>query len=640
MATPQEELLTKSVRKDEMQARTANGGGVFRFYFAPGILSSPLLSLPIDPPPYWTPSRDRVLLQAYRRCGLWASAVNIAVTHISSMGYEVSGDIALRVRQAREMLGRDWAGLMMRLTRDYVTFDNGGFMQIVRATSGYGSKVLGYMYLPGARCVRTGDPDYPVVYMDEIGRLHELRSHEVVAFSDMPEDDLFGVGLCATSRAYDAIYEHLSVRQFFKEKATGRRPLALDFLTGISQEAVDDTIAGAKIDAAAMGMQAYMGTALTANANNVPLNHVRIPLADLPAGFDQGKHTELVEIEFAAALGIDPTDLNPQLIGNRQLGAGAQAQVLDDKTTSKGLVSLRQQLLAFFNDTEQWHPLPNSVTFAFSEKDLKDQQAQAAIASTRAATRAAQIASGEISAQEARQLAVDEGDLPTSFIAVDQTPDESLTDEDKASGDLLPDPTGPVVPLLPAPIVPATKEFDALAIESLKAYATNLATLTMPTTRKTTNTAHWQAVTKAFGELGSIWTVAARQNAPQDSGELGRSIRYAVTNKDTAAVTLKLYAGNKARPEVAIRAVLFGRKGFAAKKEGGMLRFQIGGKTIYTRSVRGAVANDWLGRSLDQIGPQLKAFSKQFINPTVDTIEVEDIAGATIHTSAEPAPKR
>lgn len=919
MATPQDDLINKSARKEEIQARANQGGGVFRFYFAPGILSSPLLSLPIDPPGYWSPSRDRTLLQAYRRCGLWASAVNIAVTRLSSTGYEVKGGVPLRVREARKMLGRDYVGLMQRLTRDYVTYDNGAFMQIVHATSGYGSKVMGFMYLPGSRCVRTGDPDRPVVYMDEIGYLHELRAHEVVAFSDMPDEDLLGVGLCATSRAYDAIYEHLSVRQFFKEKATGRRPLALDFITGISQEAVDDTIAGAKLDASAQGMQAYMGTALTANANNVPLNHVRIPLADLPAGFDQQKHTELVQVEFAAALGIDPSDLNPALIGNRQLGAGTQSQVLDDKQDSKGLVSLRQQLLGFWNDTEQWSALPNSVTFAFSENDIRDQQAQAALAQTRASTRASQILSGEITPLEARQLAVDDGDLPASFVTVDQTSEESLTDEDKAAEDSstdeagnpvqrlsvsqatalipselrTPTPTtgGPVtqaaqpgqpapaesvsttalngaqvsslvdviqsvsagtlppetafeilrnafpfisivslqkmidsaktnviptsvVGAQPAPVV-ATKELhtgamvalmptldtadqiikavsgvdwpqgttltapdelhctlaylgqaadiapdeqtrmiaaakqlseteleavrfngvarfngsdtdgDAIvillaaptindmaaiarkqignesshpflahmtlayipkdaptptvpppfesiqmpaiaivfadesirfelgdtedemrygtpadaAIAALKAYATTLATVTMPTTRQRTNAAHWQAVTKGFDDLGRVWTIAARQNAPQDSGDMARSIRYAVTNKDTAAVTLKLYAGNKQRPEVAIRSVLFGRKGFAAKKEGGMLRFQIGDKTIYTRAVRGAAANDWLGRSLDQIGPQLKAFSKQFVDPTVKPIEVEDIAGAVIHETAEDAPK-
>lgn len=811
MATPQDELISKSVRKEEMQLRTANGG-VFRFYFAPGTLSSPLISLPIDPPGYWTPARDRTLLQAYRRCGLWASAVNIAVTRIASLGYEVSGDVPLRVREARKMLGRDWVGLMQRLTRDYVTYDNGGFMQIVRATAGYGSKVKGFLYLPGSRCIRTGNPEIPVVYMDEIGKLHELKAHQVVAFSDMPDEDMLGVGLCATSRAYDAIYEHLSVRQFFKEKATGRRPLALDFITGISQDDVDDTIAGAKQDASAQGMQAYMGVALTANANNVPLNHVRIPLADLPSGFDQQKHTELVEIEFAAALGIDPSDINPRITASHALADGTRAQVLDDKQNAKGVVSLKQQLIGFFNDVEQWHPLPNSVTFAWSENDLRDQAAKADIASTRAATRSTQVATGEITAQEARQLAVDDGDLPASFVAVDQTSEESLTDEDKAEVGPGPGITplpAQAVPRLPAPIA-ATKELhtgamvalmptldtaeqiisavsgadwpqgttlttpdelhctlaylgqaadispdeqsrmiavakqlaqtdleavkfngvarfngsdadgDAIvillaaptvndmaaiarrdignasehpflahmtlayipkdaptptvpppfesiemptlaivfggdattfplmgetpvpadmALASLKAYATTLANVTMPTTRQHKDAAYWQAVTKGFDELGSLWTIAARQNVPQDQGELGRSIRYAVTNKNNAAVTLKLYAGNKQRPEVAIRAVLFGRKGFTAKKPGGVLRFRIGDKTIYTRAVKGAAANDWLGRSLDQIGPQLKAFSKQFVTPTIEPIEVEDIRGAVIHETAEDAPK-
>lgn len=815
-----DELVNKSARKEEMQARSA--GGVMRFYFAQGVLSAPMLSLPIDPPAYWSPSRDRTLADAYRRCGLWASAVNIAVTRIASLGYEVKGDVGLRVREARKMLGRDWVGLMQRLTRDYVTYDNGGFMQIVRASAGYGSRVLGYLYLPGGRCVRTGDPDIPVVYMDELGYMHELKAHQVVAFSDMPEDDLFGVGLSATSRAYDAIYEHLSVRQFFKEKATGRRPLALDFLSGISQDAVDETIAGAQADAAAKGYQAYMGAALTANSNPVPLTHVRIPLAELPAGFDQVLHTELTQIEFSDAIGIDPVELNPRLIGNRSLGAGSQAEVLDDKQSSKGLVSFRQQILAFFNDTERWHALPNSVTFAFSEKDLKDQAALAGIKQTRAATRASMITSGEITPDQARQLAVDDGDLPESFLQVDTTPEETLTDEDKATDDPQVDPSGAaVVQALPAaaaapaaarPALPgvATKEVhtgamiaavpspdDAVAIGkklvrvdwptgssvtaapdlhctlaylgkaadigederarmidvakqlaadalapakfngiarfsgsdedgdaivvllsgsglarlgndararignaseheflphmtlayipkdaptptirppfetldlptlsvvfagdamdipiapddapqdateraavALKAYATTLASVTMPTTRRQAPAGYWAGVTKGFDEIGRIWTIAARQNIPQDEGTTGRSIRYAVTNKGTAAVTLKLFAGSKSRPEVAIRAVLFGRKGFRARK-GKVLAFNAGGRTVFARKVAGAASNDWLSRSLDQIGPQVAAITKSFGDPTIKPIEVEDIPGARLYKTAPPAP--
>lgn len=420
------ELIRHSVTRDEVES-----GYVSRFWISP-LASSPMVNLPPSLPAYWSPQRDVVLRDAYRRGGQWASAVNIAVTKVSVQGYELSGDVALRVRRAREMLGALWIDVMERLTRDFVTCDNGSFLEVVRATKSYASRVLGFIYLSSARCVRTNDAEYPVLYIDALGHYHEMRSHQVADFSDMPDDDLFGVGLSATSRAYEDIYEDAAVRAYFREKATGRRPLSLYFMSGMAQNKIDQALESAHEDANRKGILSYMGAAVIGNPNDVPLNLVTVPLASLPDGFNQQQHEELMQIRFANALGLDPVELNPRLIGNRALGAGSQAQVLDDKQESKGLISLRQKIAAFLNDTDIWHPLPGGVTFAWSERDLKDQQAKASIESTRAATSKTRVESGITTAAEEKQVLVDAGDLPEDFIQVDTTEEEVLTDEDKA----------------------------------------------------------------------------------------------------------------------------------------------------------------------------------------------------------------
>lgn len=650
MAQIQSDVLKRSVTRDEAELSMSH------YWIAPLAFGGDagLVNMPSDPPAYWSSARDIALRDAYRRGGQWASAINIAVTRVMSAGYELDGDVGLRVRRGREVLGSSWIDAVQRLAMDYVTTDNGGFWEIVRATKAYGSRVLGIVPLSSLRCIRTGDPETPVLYVDRLGKYHEMRAHQVVAFSDMPDEDYFGVGLSATSRAWDTIYTDMAVSAYFREKATGRRPLALHFMSGMGDNAIEQTLKTAQEDASRRGLTSFMGAAIKGNPNNVPLSLVTVPLASLPDHFNQQQHDEQRDIKFAAALGIDPSDLNPRLIGNRQLGAGAQAQILDDKQDSKGLIGLRQKIAAFFNDTETWHPLPGGVTFAWSERDLKDQQAKAGIAQVRAATRASQITSGEITADEARQLAVDAGDIPQSFIPVDKTDEETLTDEDKADSGQLPEATPEAQPESPAsdafPKADPLQTGAGAPATALKAHAAGATMLAKvvpspagePSDRKAA-ISYWRKATTALDELGAAWRDAARSLAPSKEGVLRESIDYEISRRNTPLVSLKLYAGNRERPEVAIRAVLYGRRGFGPKRAKA-LRFVQGGKTVFARKVRGALANDWLTKSMKAIAPQMREAEKQLASLNVNAIDVSDVSGAIKRTRLSqikaPATKR
>ncbi|MCC7208311.1 MAG: hypothetical protein IT323_13470 [Anaerolineae bacterium] len=458
-----DELTRHSVTRREVEQAS-----VTRIMIAPAF-ADPLVSIPYDPPAYWSPDRDVTLRRAFRMDGLWSSAVHIALTRLSSLGYEVDGDIGLRVKRAKESLDRDWVGLLQRFGRAFLTCDNGGFIEVVRATQAAASRVLGFVHLSSARCIRTGNVETPVLYVDRTGRYHELRAHQVAEFSDLPDEDFYGVGLCSTSRAYDAIYEHIAVASYFKERVTGRRPTELHIVSGMGQQAIEQGLRAAHEDASAKGLVSYMGAAIVANPNATDLKVETIPFMSLPPGYDQEKHEELTQVRYADALGIDPVELNPRLIGNRALGAGSQAQVLDEKQSSKGMVALRQQLMHFFNDTERWHPLPNAVTFAWSERDLRDQKAKAEISKTRADVSASRIGAGITTAAQELQVQVDDGELPVEFLKTDQTPDETLTDEDKAEfseeqgqdqGGEQPEapvasatPTVPIAPIAPVQVV-------------------------------------------------------------------------------------------------------------------------------------------------------------------------------------------
>jgi hypothetical protein len=646
MATIQADILRRSVTRDEVEQATTH-----RYWFHALGDGTSMVSMAYEPPPYWSSERDAALRSVYRRGGLWASAVNIAVTRMMVAGYELDGDIALRVRRAREMLGAGWIDLLTKVGADYCTTDNGGFVEVVRASKAYASRVLGFVRLSSLRCIRTGDPETPVIYTDRLGRYHELRAHQVAEFSDMPDEDFYDVGLSATSRAWDYIYEHRAVSAYFKEKATGRRPLELVFMSGIGDAGIAQAISSAQEDADRQGKRSYMGVAVTGNPNNVPLQVARIPLASLPDGFNQQTHDEITQIRFAAILGIDPSDLNPRLIGNRALGAGSQAQVLDEKQDSKGLIALRQKFIQFLNDTERWHALPGGVTFAWSERDLRDQKAKADISQVRAATRAAQVASAEITPAEARQLAVDAGDIPENFIAQDQTTEETLTDEDKADQGIAETPVS--APDISVDI-PAPAPNDAItlqeflredvrpkAVAALKAASTELVALSPAPRRGRVRDGYWREVTKELSEYGRLLTIALRQHMPQDTGDMARSVRFQVTQKDTSAATLKVFAGNTERPEVAVRSVLYGRRGFGPKRAKA-LRFQVGGKTIFARKVRGALSQDFMEKAWSQTAPQRDAMEERLARSmSVEMIDVGDVPGAIKRTRQDQirAPK-
>lgn len=607
------EVLKRSVTRDDAE-RVHHLRYAFSQWGA-----TPLTTLPYDLSPYWVPLRDVETYSGYVRNGTYADAVNIACVRFASLGFNVDNDIDRRIKRALKSLSR-WYDTAIELARDYCTTDNGGFLEIVRATKAYSSAVIGFVHLSSFRCWRTGNPEIPVIYVDLMGRLHELKSHQVAEFSDMPNTLMRGIGLCATSRAWDAIYMDHAVKQYLKEKVTGRRSLGLYLVGGMRQTTVDEALEDAKLEAEAKGQRSYMGVTVHAEPAASGLSHLYLPFMSLPDGFDRKQHDDQTRVEFASALGIDATELDPRLM-NHQLGSGAQAMVLDDKQASKGMIGLRQQITRFFNDTERWQPMPGSTTFAFSEKDLRDQKLAAETSGARATVRSTMIGSGEITPAEARQLAVDAGDLPESFAQPDLTPEASLSDEDKP--DSL-DPNTDVVLLSPEQeMVP--EEEPEVAVKQTK-----LLEMYLPPRRGRVSAGEMDFLKRAEGELAEIGRtlkIAVQQNMPQEEGALNRSVTWKVVNKGTRQVALQLFAGNTSRPEVVIRASLFGRRGIRAKS--GALRFRVGNSTVFARSVKGVLANDWLARALDATQPRIAAAEKELkTNFDMDAIDVSDIRGA------------
>jgi hypothetical protein len=213
------------------------------FWFAGnGVSVVPILP---DLPEYYSRARDFALSRTPLLEGSWSSAVAIAITKISSLNWSVEGDIPLQNKRAQELFltpngGAGWTHFLSQHLRDFLCTDNGAFIEVVRSSSGAGSTIIGLVHLDSRRCMRTGMPESPVIYLDNTGAQHLLKDYQVIMLSDMPNpgETFFGVGLCAASRAYDSIQMTALYKAYQKEKMSGRKPLSVNFLSGINDESV------------------------------------------------------------------------------------------------------------------------------------------------------------------------------------------------------------------------------------------------------------------------------------------------------------------------------------------------------------------------------------------------------------------
>lgn len=438
-SAPKEMLAHSVTRGDHDDAR--NGTTLFLSF--PSGPSAPGL------PPYWSVQRDFALAQTPHLSDMWAGALSKAITKYAARGFKVadSEDSKLRVKRAQDLFlyagGPDlWEVFIAKHLRNYLTSDNGAFVEVVRATKAYGSRILGIMHLDSQRCTRTGDPEIPVLYRDKLNREHMLRAHQVLCFADMPDpaDTWNGVGLCAASRAWKTITKLASIENYLREKVTGDRVTAIHIVNGVTADQLQSALVMSDAEKARKGYVNFKGALVIPVMDMaVAPTVVTIPLAEIPDGFNAKEERDNAYLVIAANLGINVQDIQP--LSGQGLGTGTQTVILDEAAESQG--SLPVWAKAWAHQANTWL-LPDTSTFSWDTNDIRDQKAKADVQQVRATTRQTQVTSGEITADQARQIAADEGDVPREFLTEDQTPGGSLADDEKPLEDVAPAAEAPV----------------------------------------------------------------------------------------------------------------------------------------------------------------------------------------------------
>jgi len=446
MANPNgNDALAKSVTADDYNTRA--GSSVFHFMLPAGGSASP------DLPGFWSFNRDYVLYSTLYRESMWAAAIGLAITKLASKDLKFKSDIPIRVKKAQELFlsfdsNKGWVGGLTKHLLAYFLTGNGGHVEIVRATSAAGSKILGLIPLDPFRCIRTGDPDIPVLYRDRLGKLHEMKDYQVFSISDMPDasDLWYGVGHCAGERAYGQIIKQESIERYVYDKVSGKRALSFYLVNGVLPGQIDEAKKSAVAESIAKGVVNYLGAVIIPMAGDVAPSMVEIPLAALPDGFNRKEETDHTILVYARSIGIAVQDLQP--LSGQGLGTGVQTVVLDESAKGMGSASWIKQ----FEHNQNMHVLDDRTTFYFSTFDLRDKEREAKVSMDVATGVKTWVDMGAINSDQARQMGVDHDQLPKEFLEVDATPETELSDDEKPMDESEVAPI-PVTPEVPTPLM-------------------------------------------------------------------------------------------------------------------------------------------------------------------------------------------
>lgn len=375
------DIYQSSVTHDEQAyTKPVNGNVRLLVGYSQGTTSIILKSLP-DLPPFWSHERDNLLASTVMESH-WAQAVGIAVMKLASRSWDIDGNVPfLRKERARTIIrGYEYIGQVSKGFADYILRGNGWHIEVVRQHTAAGSRVIGLNYLPSSRCHPTGNPEIPVVYLDRLNRWHEMKAHQIVRLVDNPDGNSeLGIGMCAAQRAYNDIRNFAAVQQFRLEKVTGMRPQSLYFVTGVTQNQIEQAVLDAKSKKQAEGVIAYGGAVISAFIQRDGIELVEIPLSSLPDDFNMKEEWQIASFSYANALPL-VTSLDLMPMTGQRAGTGAQSQVIDDSSIGKEMVL--KELTLNFNNEDVWHILPEGTTFYFIRNDLADRQREAEIVNT------------------------------------------------------------------------------------------------------------------------------------------------------------------------------------------------------------------------------------------------------------------
>ena len=371
-------------------------------------------------PPYWSVARDVALRNFWKQpgSGHLSSAMYNAQAKLLGIPFKVEArdpSIVSHVEQAEVIeqrirlvseFGQGWKTAMSRWFEDYLSQDNGAFMEVI----GNGSleqaikgAPIGIRHLDAAKCTRTGDPIYPVVFSDDTdGKEYKFHFSRVIFASQMTSSDkkYNGVGYCAVSRAIDVAQTLIDMNIYKREKLGSRPHSKLYVGKGISANDIMTAFRMADTAMDQSGFKRYSRNVAIGSEDNSDIEIDAIDLTSMEQ-FDEGKSVPLAMKAIALAFGMNVDELWPSGSG------GADSKSSGIKVRGK----LPDQVTSFLKDEFEFKLLPPHLKFTFDFQDDDEDQQAAVIRDIRARSRERNMYGGTTIAQTERRVMLRDGDI-------------------------------------------------------------------------------------------------------------------------------------------------------------------------------------------------------------------------------------
>lgn len=289
--------------------------------------------------------RDQKLREFWKKESIIAGAIYSIVAKMKSLPRMFEGPTR-SVKFAEDLFAsadfeNGHMDLIGKTVQDLLTQDNGAMWELVGPGNPNGP-LLGapteINYLDPARCYRTFDPTYPILYINPINNeRHRIHKTRVISKAQMPQPDELarGVGVSALTRILDRVRLIKAITQHRIETATGTQRKAIIHGKGVSGRTLRRALRRADVEQAQEELIEYQGIPILTTAQGVELNV--LSLAGIPDGYNMvDEHTIYVYI-IALDLGVDAREIWPATVTG---ASKADASVQHMKARGKGFADL------------------------------------------------------------------------------------------------------------------------------------------------------------------------------------------------------------------------------------------------------------------------------------------------------------
>ena len=199
-------------------------------------------------PAWWSPSRDRALYEMMLGSNHLSGLAYTAMTKLANIPLTFRArdktitshvDRAIEFDKMIRVVSEGMEGMrvaMKRFILDYLITDNGGFMEIMGEGPPDGPIVgmpWGVRHLDSLRCRRTGNPKFPVAFIDtgKPEKRYKLHASRVIYIAQQPQamSRKRGVGFSSMSRS-NLLGEVLKSQIVYKMEKMGSRPTTKVFV--------------------------------------------------------------------------------------------------------------------------------------------------------------------------------------------------------------------------------------------------------------------------------------------------------------------------------------------------------------------------------------------------------------------------